>query len=117
MLRIQFHPGGDDGPVRERLEALREDPQRNYAWAKLLNDLGFLESEGLLSKRVSIERVQGVPGSVWALRRSFAGIRYRIYFCVREGTAWLLHYLEKKSPRIPPRDLKLIRKRAREVLS
>jgi phage-related protein len=117
MLRIQFYPDGEDGPVREHLEALRTDPQRKDAWAKLLHDLGFLESEGLLSKQVSIERVQGIPGSVWELRRHFEGIRYRIYFCVRRGDAWLLHYLEKKSPRIPTRDIKLIRKRAKEVLS
>ena len=117
MLRTQFYPGGDTGPVHKYLEELRADPQRKDAWAKLLHDLGFLESEGLLSKNISVERVRGIPGSVWELRRHFEGIRYRIYFCVRQREAWLLHCLEKKSPKIPSRDVKLIRKRAKEVLS
>lgn len=116
MLRIQFYPSGDDGPVREYLESLRANPQRKGAWAKLMRDLGLLETEGLTSKSVSVERVAGIRGSTWELRRSYEGVRYRIYFCIRRGEVWLLHHLEKKSPRIPPRDLRRIRKRSGEVL-
>ena len=117
MLQLEFYPEGDEGPVKDYLESLRVDPQKMDAWAKLTRDLGFLETEGLTSKQISIERVVGVPGSVWELRRSFEGMKYRIYFCVKSGEAWLLHYLEKKSPKIPKSDLKLIRKRAKEVLA
>jgi phage-related protein len=116
QLLIQFFPNGDSGPVAEYLETLRQSSQRKDAWAKLTRDLGFLKCEGLFSKQISIERIRGVPGSVWELRRSYEGIKYRIYFCMRRGEAWLLHQLEKKSPRIPSRDLDLIRKRAKEVL-
>lgn len=117
MLRIQFYPLGDAGAVLEYLEGLRLDPQKTSAYSKLIADLGFLESEGLMSKSISVERVHGVPGSAWELRRSFDGIKYRIYFIVRRGEAWLLHFLEKKSPKIPKHDLGVFRRRAKEVLS
>lgn len=117
MLRVQFYPTGDTGPVMEYLEMLRMNPQKAAAYSKLAADLAYLESEGLLSKNISIERIHGVPGSAWELRRSFEGIKYRIYFVIRKGKAWLLHYLEKKSQKIPKRDLKVIQRRAREVLT
>lgn len=115
-LRLHFYPGGDKGPVEAYLIELRDDSQRKAAFAKLTHDLATLEMEGLFSKQLSVERIRGVPGSVWELRRAFDGIKYRIYFCVRAGEAWILHYLEKKSAKIPPHDLRLIRKRAKEVL-
>lgn len=117
MLSVQFYPKGDDGPVLEHLRTLKQSPGRKAAVAKLGLDLRMLQEEGLASKHVSVERIAGIPGSVWELRRSFEGIQYRIYFCVRRGEIWLVHSLEKKTPRIPKRDLELIRQRSKEVLS
>lgn len=117
MLRVQFYPSGDNGPVREYLRGLRQDPQRKGASARLGLDLRLLQEEGLPSKQIDIKRITGIPGSVWELRRSFEAIRYRLYFCVGRGEVWLLHHLEKKTPKIPKHDLELIRKRAKEVLS
>lgn len=117
MLKVQFFPDGDDGPVRQHLKSLKQDPQRKAAAAKLGLDLRMLQEEGLTSKQIDIDRVVGVPGSVWELRRAFEGVKYRIYFCVQRGEVWLLHSLEKKTPKIPKHDLELIRKRAKEVLS
>lgn len=117
MLSVQFYPAGKDGPVREYLRSLKQAPARKAVVAKLGLDLRLLQEEGLTSKQISVERITGIPGSVWELRRAFKGIKYRIYFCVRRDEIWLLHYLEKKTPRIPRHDLKLIRKRAKEVLS
>lgn len=117
MLSVQFYPAGNDGPVREYLRSLKQAPARKPAVAKLGLDLRLLQEEGLTSKQISVERITGIPGSVWELRRALDGIKYRIYFCVKRGEIWLLHYLEKKTPRIPRRDLELIRQRAREVLS
>ncbi len=116
-FEVQFFPGGTDGPVREHLRSLKRMPDRKAAAAKLGLDLRLLQEEGLTSKHISVQRIAGVVGSVWELRRSFEGIKYRIYFCVRDREIWLLHSLEKKSPRIPHRDLELIRRRAKEVLS
>lgn len=117
MLRVQFYPSGDDGPVREHLRRLKQDPHRKAAAARLGLDLRLLQEEGLASRQIDIERAVGVPGSVWELRRSFEGVRYRIYFCAARGELWLLHSLEKKTPKIPKRDLGLIRRRAKEVLA
>lgn len=117
MFDVQFYPSGKDGPVREHLRSLKQDPQRKAAAAKLGLDLRMLQEEGLTSKQIDIERVVGVPGSVWELRRSFEGVQYRIYFCASRGNVWLVHSLEKKTPKIPKRDLDLIRRRAKEVLS
>lgn len=117
MFRVQFYPSGDDGPVRDHLRRLKQDPNRKAAAARLGLDLRLLQEEGLASQQISIERVVGVPGSVWELRRPFEGVQYRIYFCAARGDVWLIHSLEKKTTKIPKRDLDLIRKRAKEVLS
>lgn len=116
-FRVQFFPDGDSGPVREHLRGLKRSPDRKAAAARLGLDLRLLQEEGLASKQISIRRIAGIPGSVWELRRPFEGIQYRIYFYVGDGEIWLLHFLEKKSPRIPDRDLDLIRRRAKEVSS
>lgn len=117
MLRVQFYPKGNTGPVREYLRSLKQAPARKAAAAKIGLDLRLLQEEGLTSKQISVERVTGIPGSVWELRRAFEGIKYRIYFCAGRGEIWLLHHLEKKTPRIPRSDLALIRQRAKEVSS
>ncbi len=117
MFSVQFYPSGDRGPVRQYLRSLKADPQRKAAAAKLGLDLRLLQEEGLLSRQIDVKRIAGIPGAVWELRRSFEGVRYRLYFCVRRGEVWVLHHLEKKTPKIPRRDLGLIRKRAMEVLS
>ena len=112
---MRFYPSGDDGPVRRYLEFLREDPRRKDAWAKLAVDLAVLRSEGLGSGRIVIKKVVGVKGSVWELVRSFEGMAYRLYFCLHDGEAWFIHWAEKKSRKIPGRDIDLIDKRAKEV--
>ena len=117
MLRVEFYPDGDDGPVLEYLRELKHDPYRKAVATRLGLDLHLLQLEGLSSRKVDVKRVTGIPGSVWELRRLIEGNQYRLYFCVKRGELWLLHHLEKKSRKIPRSDLEIIRKRAREVLS
>lgn len=117
MLRVEFYPAGDDGPVREYLRELKQDPHRKAVATQLGLDLHVLQIEGLTSRKVDVKRVVGIPGSVWELRRAIEGNQYRIYFCVTRGVIWLLHHLEKKTRKIPRGDLEIIRKRAKEVLS
>jgi phage-related protein len=115
VITVRFHPSGDGGPVREYLEKLRTDSGKKEAWAKLAIDLAVLAAEGLRSERITVKRVTGVKGSVWELVRPFGGMAYRIYFCVLKGEAWLVHWAEKKSGKIPAHDVGVIRRRAREV--
>ncbi len=117
LLRVEFYPAGDDGPVREYLRGLKQDPYRKEVATQLGLDLHLLQIEGLASRKVDLKRVVGIPGSVWELRRKIEGTQYRIYVCVTRGVIWLLHHLEKKSRKIPRNDLEIIRKRAKEVLS
>lgn len=117
MLRVEFYPDGDDGPVLEYLRELKHDSYRKAVATQLGLDLHLLQLEGLSSRKVDVKRVTGIPGSVWELRRLIEGIQYRLYFCVKRGELWLLHHLEKKSRKIPRSDLEIIRKRAKEVLS
>lgn len=117
MLRVEFYPDGDDGPVLEYLRDLKHDPYRKAVATQLGLDLHVLQLEGSASRKVDIKRVKGVPGSVWELRRLIDGVQYRLYFCVKRGEVWLLHHLEKKTRKIPRGDLETIRKRAKEVLS
>ena len=78
-------------------------------------DLTIMRLEGLSSGRIAVKRVVGIKGSVWELVRPFEGMAYRIYFCIHKGEAWLIHWAEKKSRKIPGRDIDLIGKRAKEV--
>ena len=116
ILRVQFYPAGDDGPVREYLRSLKQDSNRKGVATRLGLDLHLLQFEGLTSRQIDIKRVVGVPGSVWELRRIVEGIQYRIYFCIKRDVIWAIHYLEKKTRKIPQNDLNIIRRRAKEVL-
>lgn len=117
ILRVEFYPAGDDGPVLEHLRELKHDPYRKAVATRPGLDLHVLQLEGLSSRKVDVKRVADVPGSVWELRRLIEGIQYRLYFCVKRGELWLLHNLEKKTRKIPRGDLEVIRRRAKEVLS
>jgi len=117
MLRVEFYPDGDDGPVLEYLREVKHDPYRKAVATQLGLDLHVLQLEGLSSRKIDIKRVVDVPGSVWELRRLIEGIQYRLYFCVKRGKVWLLHHLEKKTRKIPRGDLEIIRKRSKEALS
>ena len=42
---------------------------------------------------------------------------YRVMFCILDETMVLLHGFQKKTPKTPPKDLKLARERQKEVES
>ena len=54
---------------------------------------------------------------LWELKRLYDGIQYRVFFGVREGAAWLVHSIEKKSAKTPKDDLEVARKRLKEVMA
>lgn len=86
--------------------------QRPAAYVKLALDLEILGAEGLRSKQIT---VRPLGKGLWELKRLFEGIQYRIFFCVGKGCAWLLHVIEKKSAKTPLGDIRLARKRMREI--
>lgn len=111
-MKIRFYPEGDAGPVRDHLEDLAD--ARPAAYVKLALDLQSLGAEGVRARQAS---VRALGRGLWELKRRFEGIQYRIFFCVEEGSAWLLHSIEKKSARTPPGDLCLARRRMKGVAS
>ena len=110
MLQILFYPYGDNGPVKNELLALIKE--RPKASARIEVDLAVLSTEGLRSPRLI---VRPLGDKLWELKRSYDGIEYRLFLGVLKGTAWLLHFIEKKSAKTPKNDLRLARKRLKEV--
>lgn len=111
FLKISYFPHGDAGPVRDYLDGLATCSPRAYV--KLALDLQTLGAEGLRSKQIT---VRPLGQGLWELKRHFEGVQYRIFFCVTEGRAWLLHSIEKKSAKTPLDDIRLARKRMRGIL-
>lgn len=112
MLDIVYYPEGSSGPVREYLILLAGE--RPDAFARLAVDLEVLGSEGLRSSQISI---RSLGEKLWELRRLYKGVQYQAFFGVDKGIVWLLHCIEKKSAKTPIDDLRLARKRLKEVLN
>ena len=111
MLEILYYPDGNHGPVRDFLAELVT--QRPKAFARLAVDLEVLGAEGLRSQQIAI---RPLGDKLWELKRLYDGMQYRLFFGVSKGAVWLLHGIEKKSPKTPKDDLELARKRLREVI-
>ena len=112
MVEILYYPDGNYGPVRDYLAQLAKE--RPKAFARLVLDLEVLGAEGLRSQQLTI---RPLGDKLWELKRLYDGIQYRIFFGVHNGTAWLVHSLEKKSAKTPKEDLELARKRMKEVMT
>lgn len=115
-IEILFYPTGDDGPVKDYLENLRLAPQKKHAGIRLIQDIAILEAEGLQSKQISIRSLSNIHSGLWEIRRNFEGMLYRIYFVTKKGGKfWLIHYIEKKSQKIPKDDVNILKKRSKEI--
>ena len=111
MLEVLYYPEGGQGPVKDYFDRLvKESPD---AFARLVLDLEVLGAEGLRSRQITI---RSLGGKLWELKRLYAGVQYRVFFGVYDGTIWLLHNIEKKSAKTPKDDLDLARKRLKGVM-
>ncbi len=82
---------------------------------KLYIDLQTLENFWLRPMNVTIRRLAGWE-PLWELKRPFAGIAYRIFFCLKGDELWLLSAYEKGSDKTPRSELERAYRRMREVL-
>lgn len=115
-MLIGYYPGWGTGFVRDYLEELRDDGQREKAAAKLDFDLHMLETTWPQLQIVTVKTMKGRE-PLHELAREYQGIAYRVFFCVKEQEIWLLHAIEKKQRKTPAGDLKLAYDRMRNVLS
>ena len=109
-LKVIFYPHRISGPVDDFLLGLKVRNEKAYK--KLAVDLKVLAFEGLRSGYLTI---RPMGDGLWELKRLYDGIQYRIFFCVADGEAWLLHAIEKKSAKTPHSDLRLAMRRMKEI--
>ncbi|MBI3996748.1 MAG: type II toxin-antitoxin system RelE/ParE family toxin [Candidatus Omnitrophica bacterium] len=88
--------------------------ERPKAFARLALDLEVLGAEGLRSQQIT---VRPLGDKLWELKRLYDGIQYRLFLGIWKEAVWLVHGIEKKSPKTPKNDLALARKRLREVMA
>ena len=112
MLAIVYYPDGHCGPVGDYLTSLAKE--RPKAFAQLALDLEVLGAEGLRSQQIT---VRPLGDKLWELKRLYDGVQYRLFLGIWKGAVWLVHGIEKKSPKTPKDDLALARKRLREVMA
>jgi phage-related protein len=115
-MKVGYYPGWNNGLVQGYLTQLREDGQRKKAEAKLRIDLFTLEYHWPKTLNVSVRMMKGHE-PLWELVREYQNIAYRIFFCVKGDEMWLLHAIEKKSPKTPVGELDLADRRMKDVLA
>jgi phage-related protein len=115
MLHRRYYPDGESGDVRDFLAALRRDPNRRRAAAKLDIDIQTLEEFWPVTMNVSVRTLGGWE-PLKELRRRFDKIAYRIFFYVQGDELWLLSAYEKTSNETPRRELEKAYARMREVM-
>ncbi|MBI2915731.1 MAG: type II toxin-antitoxin system RelE/ParE family toxin [Elusimicrobia bacterium] len=116
-MRIGYYPNWRTGFVHGFLNELKADGQRKKAEAKLRFNLETLEAfwPKIYGTNITVKPLVGYD-PLKELVREYAGIAYRIFFCVKDKDIWLLHAIEKKAQKTPRCDLELAYKRMDDVL-
>jgi phage-related protein len=107
---VEFDESDDEGcPVQEFLDAL-DKPRR----AKLLAAIKLLEEEG---PTLPFPYSSQVRGKLRELRAHYGSEQYRVlYFGAPNRALVLLHALQKRTKKLPERDIKLAQKRMEQHL-
>jgi phage-related protein len=114
-MEVGYYPGWIDGFVKNYFDRLIEDGQRKKAEAKLRLDILTLQEYWPATLNVTVRLLKGHE-LLWELKRDYQGIAYRVFFCTKGNEMWLLHAIEKKSPKTPWSDVTLAYKRMTDVL-
>jgi phage-related protein len=93
-------------PVREWLLGLSREVRMEIG-----SDIRVVQWRWPVSKPL----VDGFGAGLYEVRTSHDGNEYRTFFCIVERELVLLHGIAKKTWRTPAHDLKLARRRQREV--
>lgn len=94
-------------PVREWLKELPAEDRRI---------IGFDIASAEFGWPIGMPLCRSLGGGLWEVRSNLGGGRIaRVIFCASEGEMVLLHGFVKKTQKTPPFELKLARKRQREI--
>ncbi len=116
MFEAGFYPGWSHGFVKDYFDHLTKDGQRRKAEAKLRLDILTLQEYWPATLNVQVKLLKGHE-PLWELKRDYQGVAYRVFFCMKGKEMWLLHAIEKKSPKTPLSDLSISFRRMSDVLS
>ncbi len=102
---LEFYRNSDGtAPVEEFFDTLSVPDL-----ARIHRNLDLLEEFGI---QLRFPYVSHVEDKLWELRTKASGRNYRVlYFCFAGRRIVLLHAFEKVSPKVPPGDLDLARRR------
>ena len=114
-MEVGYYPGWTEGFVKNYFEELKNDGQRKKALTKLRLDILTLQEYWPAKLNVTVRLLKGYE-PLWELKREYQSIAYRVFFCVKGNKMWLLHAVEKKSPKTHGSDLDLAHRRMNEVL-
>ena len=108
-LPIAFYRtlGGDE-PVRDWLLSLTADVRKEIG-----GDIRNVQDGWPLGKPY----VDGFGSGLYEVRTSYRGQQYRVFFIILEETMVLLHGFQKKTQKTPAAEIKLARRRQKEVTS
>jgi len=98
--QIFYYREGNHHPIQEYLDSLSPKTK-----AKILRNLLLLAEFG---PNLGWPFVSNVSRNIWELRTVYQGNQHRILFAVKEGKIiLLLHCFQKKTQKIPDKDIKL----------
>ncbi len=64
---------------------------------------------------IGLPLVRALGAGLYEVRTQLDGNIYRVFFCIKNDTMWLLHGFMKKTQATPDRDLRLARERQKEI--
>ena len=99
---------GGDEPVRDWLLSLPADIRKEIG-----GDIRNVQDGWPLGKPY----VDGFGSGLYEVRTSHRGQQYRVFFIILEETMVLLHSFQKKTQKTPAAEIKLARRRQKEVTS
>jgi phage-related protein len=107
--KIIYYTERERQPVKEFIDA-----QLPKAKAKILRNLLLLSEFG---PDIGYPLISNIERNLWELRTVYQGNQYRILFAVISGKIILLiHGFQKKTQKIPKKDLDLAKRRLKQFL-
>ena len=95
-------------PVLDWLKSLPADERKEIGWDLMRAQWRW---------PVGMPLFRSLGGGLWEVRSNLPGHIARVLFCTKDGNIVALHGLIKKTQKTPAADLKLARKRMKEVMA